>query len=200
MAERVDHSSRKRDIALKATRLFSQVGYENVTLCQVAETAGVARTILYRYFKDKREVLDAAIRANTEGLLEACLALAADARKPAVFRLKAVCSCIADALYERHDFLVAVYDFVLTMVRHGENMNGRIVRFTRGTRKLFRRLVAEGAADGSLAPTVNRARACAILFGLLELCASRITLGVEKDAVAARRRFNDYIDLISVRP
>ena len=40
----------------------------------------------------------------------------------------------------------------------------------------------------------------AILFGLLELCASRITLGVEKDAVAARRRFNDYIDLISVRP
>lgn len=200
MAERVDHTARKRDIALKATHLFSKVGYANVSLIQIAEAAGVARTILYRYFKDKREVFDASIRANTEGLLGDCLALAADPRQPTASRLRAVCCRIAEAFFDRHDFLVAVYDFVLTMVRQGEDMKTRIVRFTKGTRELLRRLVAAGVADGSIASATNKARAGSMLFGLLELSASRLVLGIEDDAVAAKCRLNDYIDLIAERP
>ena len=46
-------------------KLFSQVGYDNVTLIMIASSAGVARTVLYRYFRSKREVLDAAILATT---------------------------------------------------------------------------------------------------------------------------------------
>ncbi len=197
MAERVDHASRKRDIALKATHLFSQVGYDNVSLIQIAATAGVARTILYRYFKDKREVLDAAIRANTAGLIDACLRLSETPGTTAADRLLAVCCCITDALFERREFLVAVYDFVLTMVRHGENMNVRIVRFTKSTRTLLRALVAAGVEDGSIRPGTNKSRAGGMIFGLLELTASRIVLNVEPDSVAAKRRFKDYISLIA---
>ena len=41
MAKKVDHEQRKREIAEKAIRLFSQVGYDNVSLIMIAAAAGV---------------------------------------------------------------------------------------------------------------------------------------------------------------
>lgn len=199
MAERVDHSLRKKSIALKATHLFSQVGYDNVSLIEIAATAGVARTILYRYFKDKREVFDAAIKANTDGLRSTCFALAARMERPAAERLRDVCFFVAETLFARRDFLVAIYDFVLTMVRHGENMSARIVRFTKAFRVLLRELIAAGVADGSIASGTNKSRAGGMIFGLLELSTSRIVLGIERDATAIKHRLSDYIDLISAK-
>lgn len=197
MAERVDHAARKRDIAMKATRLFSQVGYDNVSLLQIAEAAGVARTILYRYFKDKRSVFDAAIRANTERVLVDCLALAQADAISTPDRMKAICARVADVLFERKEFLASVYDFVLSMIRQGEDMRPRIIEFTQGTRALLRAMVAAGVADGSLRKGTDPDCAGATLFGLLELCTSRIVLGVESDSSDAKRRFADYIDLIT---
>lgn len=199
MAERVDHASRKREIALKATHLFSQVGYDSVSLIRIAEEAGVARTILYRYFKDKREVFDAAIRANTGQLLDDCLALAESAGTTTPERLRAICGLVAEALFLRREFLAAVYDFVLAMIRQGEDMRGRIAEFTKGTRALLRELVARGVADGSFAPETDPEQAASMLFGLLELCTSRIVLGVEQDACAAKARFADYIERLTSR-
>ncbi len=199
MAGRVNHQERKRDIARKATHLFSQAGYENVSLLEIARAAGVARTILYRYFKDKREVLDTAIRANTDGLLESCYAEMAQTGLSSFDRLRILTSRVVEAMFERHEFLVAVYDFVLSMARHGENMAPRIVKFTRRYRQLLRKLVAAGVKDGSIDPSTNKTQACALLFGLSELCASRIVLGVEKDAVSAKRRFADYLNRLTPR-
>ena len=48
MAKKVDHEQRKWEIAEKAIRLFSQVGYDNVSLIMIAAAAGVSRTVLYR--------------------------------------------------------------------------------------------------------------------------------------------------------
>ena len=51
MSARIDHEARRLEIAYKAMKLFSQVGYDNVTLIMIASSAGVARTVLYRYFR-----------------------------------------------------------------------------------------------------------------------------------------------------
>lgn len=40
-----------------AIDLFSEQGYDNTTVAQIAERAGLTKTTFFRYFPDKREVL-----------------------------------------------------------------------------------------------------------------------------------------------
>ncbi|MBC7805338.1 MAG: TetR/AcrR family transcriptional regulator [Akkermansiaceae bacterium] len=49
---------RRRDILDVASRLFSDRGYENVTLRAIAEELGYAHATLYRYFPDKSCLLE----------------------------------------------------------------------------------------------------------------------------------------------
>ncbi len=44
-------------LALAALELFAQRGYENTTVAQIAELAGLTKSTFFRYFRDKREVL-----------------------------------------------------------------------------------------------------------------------------------------------
>jgi AcrR family transcriptional regulator len=48
---------RRQDIIDVSSRLFSKLGYENVTLRAIAEEMGYAHTTLYRYFPDKSHLL-----------------------------------------------------------------------------------------------------------------------------------------------
>ncbi|MBC8137340.1 MAG: TetR/AcrR family transcriptional regulator, partial [Fibrella sp.] len=49
---------RRRSILDVASRLFSDRGYENVTLRAIAEEMGYAHATLYRYFPDKSRLLE----------------------------------------------------------------------------------------------------------------------------------------------
>ena len=98
MRKRVNHEERKLEIAEQAVRLFSQVGYDNVTLIKVASSVGVARTVLYRYFRSKREVLDAAIRAATRKIMDDCRE-AMGRPGTAADRLANVCYRVVDNLF-----------------------------------------------------------------------------------------------------
>ena len=95
MARKVDHEERRREIAEKAMRLFSQVGYENVSLIMIAASAGVSRTVLYRYFCSKREVMDAAILTVTSAIERECVEIIAN-REPAISRLEKVCHAVVE--------------------------------------------------------------------------------------------------------
>ena len=48
---------RKQEILDAASALFSQKGYENVTLRAIAEKLGYAHAALYRYLTDKSTLL-----------------------------------------------------------------------------------------------------------------------------------------------
>jgi AcrR family transcriptional regulator len=77
MGEDTDTSSRQRILAATAEVLGSN-GMTKLSLSEVAQQAGVSRPTLYRYFSDKRELLDAFVvwerqyyeRAVTEATAE----------------------------------------------------------------------------------------------------------------------------------
>ena len=46
-------------LVLAAVDLFTEQGYDETTVAQIAERAGVTRSTLFRYFPDKREILAA---------------------------------------------------------------------------------------------------------------------------------------------
>ncbi|NUT21815.1 MAG: TetR family transcriptional regulator [Hamadaea sp.] len=62
-----------------ALELYKEHGYDNVTVTQIAERAGITRRSYFRYFPDKREVLFAGSERLPAVILEKVLAAHPDA-------------------------------------------------------------------------------------------------------------------------
>ena len=197
MAKKVDHEQRKREIAEKAIRLFSQVGYDNVSLIMIAAAAAVPRTVLYRYFCSKREVMDAAILTVTNVIEERCTRIMAS-RATNLEKLEAVCQTVAEVMFKNKEFLVAVFDFVVGMARSGVDMDSNITRFTSGTRNAIKRLVECAIARGEIPNVLVVERISDAVYAQFESCAMRIVIGTEHDAKAAKKRFSDIIRALTI--
>ncbi len=74
---------RRQEILDTASRLFTQLGYENVTLRAIAEELGYAHATLYRYFPDKSHLLAEICRETFDLLLSEFDAIAASFPDPA---------------------------------------------------------------------------------------------------------------------
>jgi len=57
MAIIVDKVQKKKDIALSCKDLVIQKGINNLTIAEVAKTAGVGKGTIYEYFKNKEEII-----------------------------------------------------------------------------------------------------------------------------------------------
>ena len=197
MAKKVDHEQRKREIAEKAVRLFSQVGYDNVSLIMIAAAAGISRTVLYRYFCSKREVMDAAIVMVTDGIEKRCTKIMASRAKN-MEKLEGICHTVVDVMFKNKEFLVAVFDFVVGMARSGADMDSNIRRFTSGTRNAIKRLVEHAIEKHEVPEILVVDRISDALYAQFESCAMRIVIGTESDSKAAKVRFSDIIRAISI--
>lgn len=197
MARKVDHEQRKREIAEKAIRLFSQVGYDNVSLIMIAAAAGVSRTVLYRYFCSKREVMDAAIVMVTDGIERRCTKIMASRAKN-MEKLEGICHTVVDVMFKNKEFLVAVFDFVVGMARSGAEMGPNIVRFTAGTRNALKRLIELAIEKGELPEVLVVERISDAIYAQFESCAMRIVISTESDSGAAKVRFSDIIRALSI--
>jgi len=197
MAKKIDHEQRKREIAEKAIRLFSQVGYDNVSLIMIAAATGISRTVVYRYFCSKREVLDAAILAVTGSIEVRCTKIMAS-RAKSTEKLEGICHTVVDVMFRNKDFLVAVFDFVVGMARSGVDMDANIRKFTAGTHNALRRLIQYAIERGEIPDVLVVDRIADAIYSQFEACAMRIVIGTEHDAKAAKVRFSDIIRAISI--
>ncbi|QSZ42962.1 TetR family transcriptional regulator [Sulfurimonas aquatica] len=57
MAIIVDKIQKKKDIALSCKELFVENGINNLTIAQVAKTAGVGKGTIYEYFNNKEDIV-----------------------------------------------------------------------------------------------------------------------------------------------
>ena len=171
------------------------MGYSKVSFLTISEATGIARTALYRYFKTKREIFDEAILEVTSALAEE---LRAVSRKnlSSARRMEQACLIVMEAIHLKKEFFQAIFDFVFSMVRTGEDMRPRIEEFTGGFRVVLRRLVEEGVEKGEFKKTVDPDATAEALFSLMESFALRILLGVEDNIHAARIRFNAMISAL----
>ena len=196
MARKVDHEQRKKEIAAKALRLFSQVGYDNVSLIMIAAAAGVSRTVLYRYFCSTREVLDASIQQVVDIIEGRCTKIMAS-RASASEKLIGICHAVADEMFAHREFVIAVFDFVVGMVRTGADMSAGIAEYTYGTRNAIKLLVSHGKKAGEFPEILLEDRTSDAIYAEFESCAMRIVLNTERNAEAAKVRFSDIIHAIS---
>ena len=144
MSRPIDHEQRKRFILRTALDLFAEYGYAGVTFQLLADASGVSRTTIYKYFANKREILDHAIGYLVETTSESVRALVADTATGAVAKIEGISELVVDVLYRERSLLTAVMEYLLGRKREGENITAKIRRHTGRARALFRHLFREG--------------------------------------------------------
>src|ERR1700679_869905 len=82
-------SNAPQRLALAALDLFAVRGYENTTVIDIAQRAGLTKSTFFRHFQDKREVLFG------DGTMNALLADAIAAAPAAATPLEAVAQALA---------------------------------------------------------------------------------------------------------
>lgn len=187
---------RRRLVASRSLALFARLGFDKVSFADISKATGVPRTALYRCFRTKRDIFDAAIGGVLSELRERINAMLAE-KSPADDRLSRICDFVVDVLFAQRDFLGAIFNFVLSAVMIGEDMEGRVEGFTGGLKRAFKRLVSEGVSSGIFKKNVNPEVNAEMFFALMESVAFNILLNLEKDSRRAKRRFCEAVKAIS---
>ncbi len=178
----VDHRARKQEIIAKSIRLFARLGYRDVSFRELSEECGVARTVLYRYFRDKRQIFNNAISLVLVRIVQKHTEIV-HSKLPASVRLRQICTVVTATLFDNRDFLCVIIDFVMSMSRDGHDMTRRIMRFTIGLKRIMHTLLTWGVRHGEFNPDVRPDIMTDILYAQFESAVLR--LAVSGDAVQA---------------
>ncbi len=77
-------AQQEQAVVRAATELFAERGFATVTMADIAERVGLARSSLYRYFPDKDHILLAWLRRENTALVQRSAAIAASDAAPHV--------------------------------------------------------------------------------------------------------------------
>ncbi|HQN72805.1 MAG TPA: TetR/AcrR family transcriptional regulator, partial [bacterium] len=63
-------NTRKQQILLAASRVFSKKGYHATSISDICAKSGVARGTIYLYFENKRDIFETLIKDFSSAMLE----------------------------------------------------------------------------------------------------------------------------------
>lgn len=157
--DRTEQFALKRQIALRtAARTFSQRGFHQTTLSDIADELHIAKPTLYHYFKSKDEILLEVQQAAIAQMTNVGIAEAASGREQLEYFVRRYVEMIVD-------------DFGTCLIRTGdlplEPANRALVRKgSKAIEKMMRDILRRGVEDGSIGPCDPKITAM-LLFGSL---------------------------------
>jgi AcrR family transcriptional regulator len=140
----VNHDKRQKMILKKSMKLFAQYGYADVTYQKIADKCGIARTTLYKYFQNKREVFDATVREVTVVLEHRYFEIMNTEGLSYEERVRQMMYSIIDKVFEQKVILGVILDYLITLNRSGSEVSRKVRRHTIKVRLLFREILRGG--------------------------------------------------------
>ena len=175
----IDHEARRRAIIAKSIQLFAEQGYDGVTYQKIADSCSIARTTLYKYFHNKREIFNYAIW-DVANLLIGCYKEILTSKDNVIVRLARILDAVLRLLFEQRVILTVILDYVLAAQRAGHNLERSITRHTIGLRRIIQRLLVEGIRKGELRQ-VDVRLATELLYAQMETAILRLTVSQNAD-------------------
>jgi AcrR family transcriptional regulator len=171
----IEHDKRKREILEKALDVFIDEGYEDTTFQKIAERCGITRTILYLYFKNKREIFTFSIKLFMEKLEVEIRAIGADPAKNQSEKLATIMTKIIEAGVSQRRLLSVILDYLGHIRAAGGDPDERVRRRTIRMRHILAGLIIEGQKKGDFSQFSVKA-AGDLLFALLEAAIFRVAV------------------------
>lgn len=170
----IDHEARRRAIISKSIQLFAEQGYGGVTYQKIADSCGIARTTLYKYFHSKRQIFNYAIW-EVATILTGRFSEILNPKDSVIVRLDHLLHAVLQLLFEQRIILTVILDYVLAAQRTHQDLAHTIASHTIGLRRIIHRLMVEGVRKGELR-NVNAGLATEQLYALLEAAILRLTV------------------------
>ena len=175
----IDHNARKSTIIQKSIQLFAEQGYNGVTFQKIADSCGIARTTLYKYFKNKREIFNYAIWDVSNILIEKYdYILQQDL--PATTKLTTIMDAVLELLFSQRVMFTVILDYILAAQRAGHNLEKNITSHTIALRRIVQRLIVGGMRTGELRK-INAALATDLVYAQMETAILRLTISHNAD-------------------
>ncbi|MCL2759027.1 MAG: TetR/AcrR family transcriptional regulator [Treponema sp.] len=151
MAVAVEHDKRREKILEKALAVFMDDGYEDATFQKIADRCGITRTILYLYFKNKREIFTYSIKQLLLSVEENIFSIRADKSLSSVDKISKVMFTIFKLLEQNRQLLSVVLDYLLHLSKEsGIDPEVRVRRRTVKLRHVLSTIMIEGVKSGEL--------------------------------------------------
>jgi TetR/AcrR family fatty acid metabolism transcriptional regulator len=165
-------AQKRRRILIAATRVFARHGFQNASIAQVAQEAGVADGTIYLYFANKNELLLHIFEEAMDIFIaKSKLAMKRDHSAPE--RLRTIAH-IHLSLLGRNEDIATVFQVEL-------RQSIRLMKQFSQTRlrdyfKLMESVIIEGQQQGSIRPDLDSWIAVKVLFGALDEMATNWVL------------------------
>lgn len=194
----IDHEARRRSIIGKAIQLFAEQGYDGVTYQKIADSCGIARTTLYKYFHNKRQIFTYAIwEAST--ISNQVFAYILNPKDSVTVRLDRLMETVLKMLFQRHLMMTVILDYLLAVQRTGRNLKRNIERHTIIFKRILLRLIIEGIRKGELDCKDPRL-AVELLYTQLESTILRLTISQNADYDESLWRIRQLLDMFKKKP
>jgi AcrR family transcriptional regulator len=150
MAITVEHEKRRKKILEKALLVFMDDGFEDATFQKIADKCGITRTILYLYFKNKKDIFIYSIKQLLLNLEENIKLIIADKSLSSVDKIIKVLLTILKLFEQNRRFLCVIHDYLLHLSKGDGDPEARVRRRTVKFRHILSTIVIEGVKAGEL--------------------------------------------------
>jgi AcrR family transcriptional regulator len=189
MAVAVEHDKRRMKILEKALSVFIDDGFENATFQKIADKCGITRTILYLYFKNKKEIFSFSIKQLLSKVEETINSIRADKSTGSIEKITKVLLAIFKVFEQNKALLSVILDYLLHLSKSDVNPEDRVRRRTVKLRHILASMVIEGVKSGEIR-SVNIKTADDYLYGFIEAAIFQLT-------VMKRKNLNELKETVS---
>jgi AcrR family transcriptional regulator len=159
----------------KALDVFIDEGYEDTTFQKIAERCGITRTILYLYFKNKREIFTFSIKLFMEKLEAEIRLVAADPARSQSDKLSGILTMVVEACAGNRRMLTVILDYLGHLRAAGGDPDDRVRRRTIRMRHILAGVLIEGQKKGDFPPFSVKS-AGELFYALIEAAIFRIAV------------------------
>jgi AcrR family transcriptional regulator len=176
----VEHDKRRKEILGHAVEVFVERGFENTTFQKIADRCNIKRTLLYLYFKNKREIFNYSIKQLMKTVEADIIAIKEDESKDCLERLVLIFSVIIDRLVENRRLLSVILDYLrhyakslkgagkaVDSEKKGMSPERKVLRRTIRIRHILAGVIIQGIERGEL-PQDSAWYMGKLLYDLLE--------------------------------
>jgi len=171
----IEHDKRKKEILEKALDVFVDEGYEDTTFQKIAERCGITRTILYLYFKNKREIFSFSIKLFTEKLEREIRAIGVDPSRSQAEKIAAILEKVIETCAAQKRLLTVILDYLGHIRAAGGDPDERVRRRTIRMRHILAGMLIDGQKKGDFSDFSVKA-AGDLLYALIEATIFRIAV------------------------
>jgi AcrR family transcriptional regulator len=172
----IEHEKRKQEILDKALDVFVEEGYEDTTFQKIAERCGITRTILYLYFKNKKEIFSSSIKRFMGKIEESIQLVAMDPAKSSSEKLVNIGEMVVQLCEKESKLLSIILDYLLRLKTSGVDPDERVRRRTIRMRHIITTIVIEGKKKGDFSTNLSVKATSELFYALIEAVVFRITV------------------------